>query len=90
MKDIYKKFAEFKTSKDISIIPWQDSVVWIEDINGEEIYFWLEDIDISYVSWTNGIVSIIPSSQSILSNYFQAIIINSKSIFIGHKVKIGN
>jgi hypothetical protein len=65
-------------------------VVWIEDINGEEIYFWLEDIDISYVSWTNGIVSIIPSSQSILSNYFQAIIINSKSIFIGHKVKIGN
>lgn len=90
MKNIYKKFPEFKNSNDISVIPWQNSVVWIEDISGEEIYFWLDDTDISYVSWINGIVSIIPASQSVLSNYFQAIIINSKSIFIGCKVKVGN
>ncbi len=90
MKKISEKFPEIKFSADASSLPWRDALVWISDeIEGGGYYFIMAE-EILYVSWTGGILSIIPASSSVLSNYFQAIILQPKAVFIGEKVKVGN
>lgn len=90
MRNLSEKFPEINSSLNSMDIPWKDAVVWIEKENGREKYNWVLAKEIMYVSWTNGIVSIIPSESSILSNYFQAILINSDEVFIGKNVKVSN
>lgn len=90
MIEIAKKFPEFKNSTDSAQVPWTDSVVWVTFENSAENYTWLSNSDISYLSWSNGILSIIPHPDSILSSYFQAILINSPSVLIGKNIKVGN
>jgi len=90
MNKISAKFPEFKCAQDPSQVPWKDALVWIDQENGVDKYFWIMSEEILYVSWTGGLFSVIPSSASILSSYFQAFTINSKNIFVGSKVKVGN
>ncbi len=90
MKNFSVRFPEFKFSMDPSQVPWKDALVWIDEGGGFETYFWIMAEDILYVSWTGGLFSVIPSSGSVLSSYFQAFTINSKNIFVGANVKVGN
>lgn len=80
------KFIEFKTTKNPDDIKWEDCVVWR---NGDD-YNYIESAEIRYLSWSFGIVSIIPAQNSILSKYFNAILINSTEVFVGKNVKTGN
>lgn len=86
MIDITKVFPEIKTTTNPSEINWKDSVVWKED----DRFYYIQAEEIMYVSWSFGIVSIIPSSNSFLSDKLSAILINSKNVFIGKNVKIHN
>jgi len=90
MREISKKFPEIKSSLNSSDVPWEDSVVWIVRNNSAEEYNWVISQDIRYVSWTNGIISVIPHPNSILSNYFHSLIIAANEVFIGKNVKTGN
>jgi len=90
MREISKKFSEFKSSLNSSEVPWDDAIVWVIRNNDIEEYNWINSKDIRYVSWTNGIISIIPHPDSILSNYFHAIIITASEVFVGKNVKTGN
>lgn len=90
MKEIAKKFPEFRNSADSAQVPWDDAVVWVTFENSVENYTWLTNADISYLSWSNGILSIIPHPDSILSSYFQSILINSSAILVGKNIKVGN
>jgi hypothetical protein len=86
MEKYIDKFPEFKKTKDPSEINFDECVVWREN----DYFVYIESEDIRYVSWSFGIVSIIPSSDSILSKYFNAIIINSNIVFVGKNIKTGN
>jgi len=86
MEKYLDKFPEFKKTKDVSEINFDNCVVWKEG----DYFIYLCSDDIRYVSWSFGIVSIIPSSDSVLSKYFNAIIINSHIVLIGKNIKTGN
>lgn len=90
MKKLSEKFPEIKFSNDPLSLPWQDALVWISDDSESGGYHFIMAKEILYVSWTGGLLSIIPASSSVLSNYFQAIILQPKAVFIGDKVKTGN
>lgn len=81
-----KKFSEFKTTQNTDEIRWDDCVVWKE----YDCFVYLESAEIRYVSWSLGIVSIIPHSESILARYFNAILINSPTVLVGKNIKTGN
>ena len=86
MEPFIEKFSEFKKTDNPAEIPWDDAVVWKEG----EFFVYLLSEEIRYISWSFGVVSIIPHPDSILSRYFNAIIINSNIIFAGKNVKTGN
>lgn len=90
MIELFSKFPEFKSSQSLDEIPWKDALVWVNEEEGKDKYYWLMSEDILYVSWTGGLLSVIPSSNSLLSSYFQAFLINAKNVFVGSKVKVGN
>ncbi len=86
MENYIDRFIEFKKTKNPDEIKWEDCVVW-----KEEYYFvYLESSEIRYVSWSFGILSIIPHPDSILSKYFNVIIINSPFIMVGKNIRTGN
>jgi len=86
METFIEKFIEFKKTKNTSDIPWEDSVVWKDG----DFFIYLQSSEIRYVSWSFGVLSIIPHPESILSKYFNAIIINSDFIMVGKNIKTGN
>ncbi|MEF3280569.1 MAG: hypothetical protein K6357_06350 [Elusimicrobiota bacterium] len=86
MENYFTKFPEFKKTKNENEIPWDDSIVWKE----EDYFIYLKSSEIRYISWSFGIISIIPHPESILSNYFTAIILNSNIVFVGKNIKVGN
>ncbi|MBP7795808.1 MAG: hypothetical protein KA059_03405 [Elusimicrobiales bacterium] len=81
-----KKFSEFKTTQNTDEIKWDDCVVWKES----DCFVYLESSEIRYVSWSLGVVSIIPHPESILAKYFNAILINSPTVLVGKNIKTGN
>ncbi len=86
MENFINEFPEIKKTHNPSEINWKDCVVWQQDNE----FFFIEAKDILYVSWSFGILSIIPSSNSFLSDKLTAILINSKNIFIGKNIKTNN
>lgn len=86
MEEFIKEIPEIKKTKNSSEIDWINSLVWKED----DYFFYIHSKEILYVSWSFGLVSIIPSTNSFLSDKFAAIIINSKNVFIGKNIKIHN
>ncbi|MGC8867507.1 MAG: hypothetical protein ACP5IO_02100 [Elusimicrobiales bacterium] len=86
MENMINEFPEIKKTKNPSEINWKDCVVWNE---GDEFFF-IDAKEILYVSWSFGTLSIIPSSNSFLSDKLSAILINSKHIFVGKNIKIHN
>ena len=89
MDSLAKKVPEIKFSSDAEEIPWDKAVVWtIMPRVGPRVYEWLDAEHIRYVSWTNGIVSILPESKSILSNHCQCLILPAAFIWIGKDVKV--
>lgn len=86
MNDFIKEFPEIKHTTNSSDINWQECVVWKD----QETFYYIESKEIMYVSWSFGILSIIPSSNSFLSNKLSAILINSKNVFIGKNIKVHN
>ncbi len=90
MSTLTKKVPEIKSSKNPDEIPWETSVVWSNyAIENGRMYEWIEDRHIRYVSWTNGIVSIIPSPDSFLSEKCQCFVLSGGFIWVGSKVKVG-
>ena len=90
MDELLKKIPEIKYSTDVNEIPWDAAVVWSSMPRvGPRVYEWIEDKDIRYVSWTNGIVSIIPGYESSLSDKCQCIIIPQGFSWVGKNVKVG-
>lgn len=90
MIDISSKFPEIKSSHSPAEIPWKDALVWVNEEEGRDKYYWLMSEEILYVSWTGGFLSVIPASHSLLSSYFQALLIKAKNVFVGINVKSGN
>ncbi|PIS47629.1 MAG: hypothetical protein COT17_02475 [Elusimicrobia bacterium CG08_land_8_20_14_0_20_51_18] len=90
MKEMSKKFPEFKTSANALEVPWDEALVWVTFDGSSETFHWLLNADIRYLSWTNGILSVIPHPDSVLSSYFQSILINSPSVFVGKNIKVSN
>ncbi|MBI4656647.1 MAG: hypothetical protein HY746_07875 [Elusimicrobia bacterium] len=89
MDNLSQKFPEIKCSQDANEIPWENAVIWTSMPRvGPRVYEWIEDKDIRYVSWTNGIVSIMPSPNSILSDKAQCIILPAGFVWIGKNVKV--
>lgn len=86
MESFIEKFIEFKKTKNTAEIPWDNAVVWKEN----DFFIYITNEEIRYVSWSFGVVSIIPHPDSILSKYFNAVIINSDIIFVGKNIKTGN
>jgi len=90
MDSMGEKIPEIKYSSDASEVPWENAVVWtIMTRVGPRVYEWLGASDISYVSWTNGIVSIMPENSSMLHDVCQCIILPSGFVWVGKNVKVG-
>lgn len=90
MDSLAGKIPEIKYSSDAGEIPWDNAVVWtIMPRVGPRVYEWLEAEHIRYVSWSNGIVSIMPSPTSILSDKAQCIVLPSAFIWVGKKINVG-
>jgi hypothetical protein len=91
MDSLLQKIPEIKCSQDVQEIPWENAVVWtIMPRIGPRVYEYLENQHIRYVSWTNGIVAIIPDPKSIINNTCQCIILPSGFVWIGKNIKVGN
>ena len=89
MDSLAEKIPEIKFSSNAAEIPWDNAVVWtIMPRVGPRVYEWLEGGHIRYVSWTNGIVTILPENNSILSDKCQCIVLPSAFIWVGSKVKV--
>ncbi len=89
MDGLSEKIPEIKTSKDVNEIPWKTAVVWSSMPRiGPRVYEWVSDEDIRYVSWTNGIVTILPKQDSILSANCQCIVVPQGFVWIGRDVKV--
>lgn len=90
MDSLGEKIPEFKFSSDAKEIPWENAVVWsIMPRVGPRVYEWIEKEHIRYVSWTNGIVNIIPHKDSILSDKCQCIILPAGFTWVGKNVNVG-
>ncbi|HOW89826.1 MAG TPA: hypothetical protein PL037_06060 [Elusimicrobiales bacterium] len=88
MDSLAKKIPEIKFSPDAEAIPWDNAVVWsVMPRVGPRVYEWLESEHIRYVSWTSGLVSIMPDQNSIISNHCQCIILPAAFIWVGKNVK---
>ena len=88
MDSLAKKIPEIKFSSDAEAIPWDNAVVWsVMPRVGPRVYEWLESEHIRYVSWTSGLVSIMPDQNSIISNHCQCIILPAAFIWVGKNVK---
>ncbi|MCX7641837.1 MAG: hypothetical protein N2Z20_04305 [Elusimicrobiales bacterium] len=85
-EEFIKEFPEIRKTKKTSEINWDNCVVWKE----EDYFYFIESKEIMYVSWSFGILSIIPSPNSFISNKLTAILINSKCVFIGKNIKVSN
>jgi len=89
MDSLGEKIPEIKYSSDTKEIPWDNAVVWtMMPRVGPRVYEWLEKEHIRYISWTNGIVSIMPDDHSILSDKCQCIVLPSAFIWVGKNVKV--
>ncbi|MCX7905152.1 MAG: hypothetical protein N2446_00435 [Elusimicrobiales bacterium] len=86
MDDFTSIFPEIKKTQKPQEINWNNCVVWKD----EEYFYFIESKEIMYVSWSFGILSIIPSSNSFISDKLTAILVNSKYIFVGKNIKISN
>ncbi|MFA6433875.1 MAG: hypothetical protein WCW52_04195 [Elusimicrobiales bacterium] len=88
MDSLARKIPEIKFSSDAEEIPWDKAVVWtIMPRVGPRVYEWLDAEQILYVSWTNGIVSILPAQGSVLSGRCQCLILPSAFIWVGKDVR---
>jgi hypothetical protein len=88
MDSLEQKIPEIKFSSDAAEIPWENAVVWsVMARVGPRVYEWIEGKHIRYVSWTNGIVNIMPESRSMLSDKCQCIVLPSAFTWIGKNVK---
>jgi hypothetical protein len=89
MDSLFQTIPELKYSSDAAEVPWEDAVVWtIMPRVGPRVYEWLGTEHIRYISWTNGIVSIMPESTSMLHGKCQCIILPSGFVWIGKHVKV--
>ena len=89
MDSLGQKIPELKCSSDANEIPWENAVVWsIMPRVGPRVYEWIEREHIRSVSWTNGIVSILPDRDSILNDKCQCIILPSGFTWVGKTVKV--
>jgi hypothetical protein len=90
MDSLEGKIPEIKVSSNVEEIPWDNAVVWsVMPRLGPRVYEWIEAEHIRYVSWTNGIVNIMPESNSFLSEKCQCIVLPSGFVWVGKKVKVG-
>ncbi|HAH32081.1 MAG TPA: hypothetical protein DCL44_07190 [Elusimicrobia bacterium] len=89
MDSMGEKIPEIKYSSDAGEVPWEDAVVWtIMPRVGPRVYEWIGGEHIRYVSWTNGIVSIMPENSSMLSGMCQCLLLPSAFVWIGKHVKV--
>ena len=89
MDSLGQKIPELKYSSDANEIPWDSAVVWtIMPRVGPRVYEWVEAQHIRYVSWTNGLVNIMPENSSILSNSCQCMVLPSGFVWVGKNVKV--
>lgn len=89
MDKLSEKIPEIKFSQDVNEIPWKTAVVWSSMPRiGQRVYEWILDEDIRYASWTNGLVSILPKENSILSTKCNCIVVPQGFIWIGKDVKV--
>lgn len=89
MDSLGQKIPEIRYSADAAEIPWDSAVVWTTMPRvGPRVYEWIEAKDIRYVSWTNGIVNIMPENNSILSDKCQCIVLPAGFTWIGKNVKV--
>lgn len=90
MDSLAARIPEIKFSSNAEEIPWENAVVWtIMPRVGPRVYEWLEGEHIRSVSWTNGIVSILPEKDSILSEKCQCMVLPSGFVWVGKNVKVG-
>ena len=88
MDSLGEKIPEIKFSSDAAEIPWADAAVWtVMPRVGPRVYEWITKEHIRYVSWTNGIVSLMPETNSILSDKCSVMILPSGFVWIGKNVK---
>ncbi len=89
MDSLASKIPEIKYSSEAGEIPWDKAVVWTTMPRvGPRVYEWIEGEHIRYVAWTNGIVTIMPENDSILSNNCQCMILPSAFVWVGKNVKV--
>jgi hypothetical protein len=89
MDSLAQKIPEIKFSSDANEVPWDNAVVWtIMPRVGPRVYEWLEGAHIRYVSWSSGIVTILPDQNSILSSHCQCIVLPAGFVWIGKEVKV--
>ncbi len=89
MDSLGQKIPEIKYSSDANEIPWDSAVVWtIMPRVGPRVYEWVEAQHIRYVSWTNGLVNLMPENSSILSNSCQCMVLPSGFVWVGKNVKV--
>jgi len=90
MDSLGQKIPEIKYSSDANEVPWENAVVWtIMPRVGPRVYEWLEKEHIRYVSWTNGLVNILPEKDSILNDKCQCIVLPSGFVWVGKNVNVG-
>ncbi|MDA8242678.1 MAG: hypothetical protein M0025_00970 [Elusimicrobia bacterium] len=90
MDSLAGKIPEIKCSSDAGEIPWDDAVVWSQMPRvGPRVYEWIEGTHIRYVSWSSGLVNIMPDNNSILSSHCQCIVLPSAFVWVGKNVKVG-
>lgn len=83
------KIPELKCSSEVNEIPWDNAVVWtVMPRVGPRVYEWIEGEHIRYVSWTNGIVNIIPENSSMLSSHCQCIVLPAGFTWVGKNIKV--
>ena len=89
MDELSEKIPEIKCSKDVNEVPWKKAVVWSTMPRiGPRVYEWVLGDDIRYVSWTNGLVSILPKDNSILSSKCNCIVVPQGFVWIGKDVNV--
>ena len=89
MDELSEKIPEIKFSKDVNEVPWKTAVVWSSMPRiGPRVYEWVLGEDIRYVSWTNGLVSILPKDNSILSTKCNCIVVPQGFVWIGKDVNV--
>lgn len=89
MDSLSAKIPEIKASSNVEEIPWDKAVVWsIMPRVGPRVYEWIDAEHIRYVSWTSGIVTVMPEYKSILSDKCQCIVLPSGFVWVGKNVNV--